>query len=63
MNDGDELREARRGNDPRGQAMKTPEDVAEMLRLTACGWGVKRIAAGAGLQPSHGEGSTWRRAA
>src|ERR1700729_1688211 len=31
-------------NDPRGQVMKTPDDVAEMLRLRACGWGVKRIA-------------------
>src|ERR1700752_5190365 len=30
--------------DPRGQAMKTPDDVAEMLRLRACGWGLKRIA-------------------
>jgi hypothetical protein len=24
-------------NDPRGQVMKTPDDVAEMLRLRACG--------------------------
>nr|WP_283815379.1 helix-turn-helix domain-containing protein [Bradyrhizobium brasilense] len=24
--------------------MKTPDDVAEMLRLRACGWGLKRIA-------------------
>ena len=32
-------------NDPRGQEMKTPDDVAEMLRLKACGWGAKRIAA------------------
>jgi hypothetical protein len=24
--------------------MKTPDDVAEMMRLRACGWGVKRIA-------------------
>src|SRR6516164_4072923 len=31
-------------SDPRGQIMKTPDDVAEMLRLRACGWGVKRIA-------------------
>ena len=31
-------------SDPRGQEMKTPDDVAEMLRLRACGWGVKRIA-------------------
>lgn len=30
-------------SDPWGQVMKTPEDVAEMLRLKACGWGVKRI--------------------
>nr|WP_265440517.1 helix-turn-helix domain-containing protein [Bradyrhizobium sp. SEMIA] len=31
-------------SDPRGQGMKTPDDVAEMLRLKACGWGLKRIA-------------------
>jgi hypothetical protein len=31
-------------NDPRGQVMKTPDDVAEMLRLRACGWGLKQIA-------------------
>ena len=31
-------------SDPRGQVMKTPDDVAEMLRLKACGWGLKRIA-------------------
>jgi transposase len=31
-------------NDPRGQVMKRPEDVDEMLRLKACGWGLKRIA-------------------
>ena len=43
-------------SDPRGQVMKTPDDVAEMLRLKACGWGLKRIARHAGLQPSHGEG-------
>ncbi|SCB56028.1 hypothetical protein GA0061098_10675 [Bradyrhizobium shewense] len=24
--------------------MKTPDDVAEMFRLRACAWGVKRIA-------------------
>lgn len=29
----------------RGQVMKTPDDVEEMLRLKACGWGIKRIAA------------------
>ena len=32
-------------NDPRGEAMKTPEDVAAMVRLRECGWGIKRIAA------------------
>lgn len=31
-------------SDPRGQEMKTPDDVAAMLRLKECGWGVKRIA-------------------
>lgn len=31
-------------NDPRGEAMKTPDDVAAMVRLKACGWGIKRIA-------------------
>ena len=31
-------------SDPRGQEMKTPDDVAAMVRLKACGWGVKRIA-------------------
>jgi transposase len=31
-------------SDPRGQVMKTPDDVATMLRLKACGWGIKRIA-------------------
>jgi transposase len=30
--------------DPRGQEMKTPDDVAAMLRLKECGWGLKRIA-------------------
>ena len=28
-------------SDPRGQVMKTPDDVAQMLRLQACGWGLK----------------------
>ncbi len=32
-------------SDPRGQTMKTPDEVAAMVRLKACGWGVKRIAA------------------
>lgn len=31
-------------NDPRGEVMKTPGDVAAMVRLRACGWGIKRIA-------------------
>lgn len=31
-------------HDPRGQVMKTPDDVSAMVRLRACGWGVKRIA-------------------
>lgn len=31
-------------SDPRGQVMKTPDDVAAMVRLKACGWGIKRIA-------------------
>ena len=28
----------------RGQAMKTPDDVAAMMRLRSLGWGAKRIA-------------------
>lgn len=35
----------------RGHVMKTPDDVEEMLRLKACGWGLKRI--GAHLGCSH----------
>ncbi len=31
-------------NDPRGEVMKTPGDVTAMVRLKACGWGIKRIA-------------------
>ncbi len=31
-------------NDPRGEVMKTPDDVSAMVRLRACGWGIKRIA-------------------
>lgn len=31
-------------SDPRGEAMKTPDDVAAMLRLKACGWGIKQVA-------------------
>ena len=40
----DRITECPSWNDPRGQAMKTPDDVSEMLRLNACGWGAKRIA-------------------
>mgnify|MGYP001282600392 CR=1 FL=1 len=38
-------------DDPRGQVMKMPDDVAQMLRLKACGWGLKRI--GRALGCSH----------
>lgn len=31
--------------DPREQVMKTPDDVAEMLRLKACGWGLSGLPA------------------
>ena len=41
--------------DPRGQVMKTPDDVAEMLRLKVR-VGAEADRAAAGLQPSHGEG-------
>jgi hypothetical protein len=40
----DRITESPSWSDPRGQVMKTPDDVAEMLRLKACGWGLKRIA-------------------
>jgi transposase len=40
----DRITESPSWSDPRGQEMKTPDDVAEMLRLKACGWGLKRIA-------------------
>ena len=43
-------------NDPRGPVMKTPDDVAEMLRLKACGWGLKRIARQLGCSHHPGEG-------
>ena len=43
MNEG-RITESPLWSDPRGQVMKTPDDVAEMLRLKACGWGLKRIA-------------------
>jgi hypothetical protein len=41
---GERITESPSWRDPRGQEMKTPDDVAEMLRLKACGWGLKRIA-------------------
>ena len=41
--DDDRITQSPSWNDPRGQVMKTPEDVEEMLRLRACGWGLKRI--------------------
>jgi hypothetical protein len=41
--------------DPQGHVMKTPDDVAAMLRLKACSCGQKRIAAELGLQPPHGQ--------
>ena len=31
-------------NSRRGEVMKTPDEVAAMVRLKACGWGIKRIA-------------------
>jgi hypothetical protein len=30
--------------------MKTPDDVAEMLRLRTCGWSIERIARELGLR-------------
>jgi hypothetical protein len=30
-------------DDPRGQEMKTPEEVAAMVRLKACGWGINNL--------------------
>jgi hypothetical protein len=32
-------------SDPREQVMKTPDEVAEMLRLRACGWGLSGLRA------------------
>src|SRR5690242_4558902 len=32
-----------RGNDPRGETMLAPDEVAAMARLHALGWGTKRI--------------------
>jgi transposase len=43
MNEG-RITESPSWNDPRGEVMKTPDDVAAMVRLKACGWGIKRIA-------------------
>ena len=38
-------------SDPRGQVMKTPDDVAEMLRLRACGWSARVAGIGTGSNP------------
>ena len=46
--DRERIAESPSWSDPRGQAMKTPDDVETMLRLKACGWGLKRIAAALG---------------
>ncbi len=46
--DREQIAESPSWSDPRGQAMKTPDDVETMLRLKACGWGLKRIAAALG---------------
>jgi transposase len=35
----------RRQEEPRGEAMRAPDEVAAMVRLKALGWGVRRIAA------------------
>ena len=40
----DRIIESPSWNDPRREVMKTPDDVAAMVRLKACGWGIKRIA-------------------
>jgi len=42
--EGERITQSPSWSNPRGQVMKTPDDVAVMLRLKACGWGVKRIA-------------------
>ena len=42
--DAERITESPTWSNPRGQVMKTPEHVDEMLRLKACGWGLKRIA-------------------
>ena len=44
MDEGQNARSALQDEVLRGQEMKTPDDVAAMLRLKACGWGIKRIA-------------------
>jgi hypothetical protein len=53
-------------SDARGQVMKTPDDVATMLRLKAGDWGIKRIARELGCSHRTGEQVTncsppWRR--
>ena len=44
VNKRERITEGSTTNDPRGQVMKTPDNVAQMMRLRARGWGVKRIA-------------------
>ena len=39
----------------RRDEMKTPDDVAAMVRLKQLGWGAKRIAAELGCFPQHGK--------
>ena len=43
------------GNDPRGEAMQAPDEVAAIVRLHGFGWGTKRIAGALGMQPEYGE--------
>src|SRR3954468_22131800 len=39
-----ECQSSPRAEVPRGEVMRTPDDVAAMLQLKALGWGIKRIA-------------------
>ena len=41
--------------------MRTPDEVAAMLRLKALGWGIRRIAREARLQPHDGAALSWPR--
>ena len=44
-----------RGNDPWGEAMLAPDEVAAMVRLHGFGLGDKADCRGVGLQPEYGE--------